>query len=183
VNTLWRLFNARTSTELYSDNEALLRAFADEVLPTADKAQWQFRQDGDPAWAHLPDSAPGSKPLAMRALNSVPREDRRRTPRALLRCRLVMTIANTRYENWSKNVSLGGMLLESPLPIAMNGQSGLVLISLAHAGLSLRLQAKVQASPHSQARLVFAEADGRLLARLGQWLQQRRAAAPARKAA
>jgi len=181
---LWRLFNSHSSSELISADADQLKSFIAEVLPEAERKFWQLRQDGEDHWQSAQSISGTPTPgQGLRTLASVPREDRRQLPRASLKCRILVSSEGRRFESWTKNISLRGMLLEHKLPPEFQDQLCHALLSMPQGDLSLRVQARVGTSGNKGSRLVFSEADGRLLARLGTWLQSRKTTMPLRKAA
>lgn len=99
-------------------------------------------------------------------------KDRRATPRFSTEFRVVLITGAHSYRNTSEDVSMGGMKLKRPVPLAFISQKCTIFISHPDLRENVQVSCKVLADPKDPRRVQFTETDPVQLKRLEEWLAE-----------
>ncbi len=99
-------------------------------------------------------------------------KDRRATPRFSTEFRVVLITGAHSYRNTTEDVSMGGMKLKRPVPLAFISQKCTIFISHPDLRENVQVSCKVLADPKDPRRVQFTETDPVQLARLEEWLAE-----------
>jgi hypothetical protein len=123
-----------------------------------------------------PVSAPADPPpTAQQGLE--PREsfsgkDRRAQRRFETEFRVVLITGAHSFRNTTEDVSMGGMKLKRPVPLAFLSQKCTIFISHPALRENVQISCKVLADPKDPRRVQFTDADKKQLMRLEEWLAE-----------
>lgn len=134
------------------------------------KIETPQRQASFPLASH---SAPGDS-----ASNKEPSgKERRKYPRFDIRYRVIVRNDNLTFRTFSRNVSLGGVALEMPVPEALLGSECQIYVGNPKTGENIRFSGKLVANRSDSQYFVFLKSSPDSLSKLQKWVESHQTAA------
>lgn len=115
-------------------------------------------------------SAPGDTPAAPSA-SATPGQDRRKYPRFDIRYRVIVRNDNLTFRTFSRNISLGGVALEMPVPEALLGSECQIYVGNPRTGENIRFSGKLVANRNDSQFFVFLKSSPDSLTKLQKWVE------------
>jgi hypothetical protein len=97
--------------------------------------------------------------------------ERRKHARHKIRTKVVIVFNGQAFRSYSKDISMGGLLLANPIPWSFNQSHCSVFISNPHGGQAIEFTGRVLSSPKDPLRVEFHNPSQAFLAMLAKWLQ------------
>jgi len=164
---------------------AAARSFVAQ-LDASEKEFWFLWRDGYPDWVKVsdphdlaefqnasPPSVMASSAIAraIAGLMKDPGKDRRKHERLALRLKVVILTEDKKtFRSFTKDVSLGGLLLENPLPWPVPEQACEVFIAAPGEVEAIQFRAKILSDLKNPLRIEFQDCDKVFLEKLNQWI-------------
>lgn len=192
---IWRLFHTETRQEIVGLTTQDVVNHLSRVA-AEDLAFWFAWRDGWPAWGPVvscPDLM-GDKPIDKMtvpppppSLGTAKKKEKqekkppappkgewtqRKFPRIDARLEVVVVYEKKMFRAWTKNVSLGGLLLEKEVPWEIQGKVCEVFISDLSGKEKIRFMAKILSGTKDPFRIAFSEDTEKFKAKLEQWLRE-----------
>lgn len=114
-------------------------------------------------------SAPGGTPASSASNSSG--ADRRKYPRFDIRYRVIVRNDNLTFRTFSRNISLGGVALEMPVPEALLGSECQIYVGNPRTGENIRFSGKLVANRNDSQFFVFLKSSPDSLTKLQKWVE------------
>lgn len=97
--------------------------------------------------------------------------DRRKYPRFDIRYRVIVRNDNLTFRTFSKNISLGGVALEMPVPEALLGSECQIYVGNPRTGENIRFSGKLVSNRNDSQFFVFLKSSPDSLTKLQKWVE------------
>lgn len=119
----------------------------------------------------------GSAPVDQNSNQQPTSQDRRKHPRFDIRYRVIVRNDNLTFRTFSRNVSLGGLALEMPVPEALLGSECQIYVGNPKTGENIRFSGKLVANRTDSQYFVFLKSSPDSLSKLQKWVESHQTAA------
>lgn len=121
--------------------------------------------------------ASGSAPGGEQAPVAASGQDRRKYPRFDIRYRVIVRNDNLTFRTFSRNISLGGVALEMPVPEALLGSECQIYVGNPRTGENIRFSGKLVANRNDSQFFVFLKSSPDSLTKLQKWVEAHQSSA------